>query len=73
MDIAVDVKFFGTIGSESKFFVLLTILITSSSFGAPTLTLNRVSTILWIFIGLLLQYLYFEGKQKEKIDISKVA
>lgn len=42
--------------SESKLFGLLVLLIIGASIGSPILTLNRVSVVLWIFIGMLYQY-----------------
>lgn len=46
--------------SESKLFVMLVILIIGSDFGSPTLTLHRITIVLWIFIGMLYQYYYAE-------------
>lgn len=48
--------------SETKLFIGLIILIAGASIGSPILTLNRVSLVLWIFIGLLLQVFYMENK-----------
>lgn len=52
------------LSSETKFFFFLVVLIILSSFGAPVLTLNRSSAILWVFIGLLLNYLSLQMKGK---------
>lgn len=60
---------------ESKLFILLIVLIIGTGIGAPTLTLNRSSVILWVFIGLLFQYFYYqktEVKQKKEIDLSQM-
>lgn len=53
--------------SETKFFIGLSVLILGVSFGAPVLTLNRVSLILWVFIGLLNQYFYFSNCQENNV------
>ena len=45
--------------SESKFFIFIFLLVVGASFGTPILTLNRVSVVLWVFIGLLVQYFYY--------------
>lgn len=50
-------------GPESKFFFLLLILIIGGSFGSPVFTLNRVSIVLWVFLGLLYQYYNLERMQ----------
>lgn len=60
-------------GSESKFFFLITLLIIGSSLGAPVLTLNRVATVLWVFIGLIIHYFYFsivkEPVSEEEVEV----
>ena len=53
--------------SETQFFIGLSVLIWGVSFGAPVLTLNRVSLILWVFIGLLNQYFYFSNCQENNV------
>lgn len=54
--------------SESKLFISLVILIIASNFGSPTLTLNRVSIVIWVFLGVLIQYFHLERTSiKEKL------
>ncbi|WP_239632965.1 hypothetical protein [Paenibacillus sp. H1-7] len=48
--------------SESKMFSRLTMLIILGSFGVPVLTLNRISVVLWVMVGLLLQYYWVQKK-----------
>jgi len=56
---AIKFLILGKLNSESKFFSLIVILIIGSSVGVPVLTLNRVSIVLWVFVGLLIQYSHF--------------
>ncbi|AQQ54202.1 hypothetical protein [Planococcus lenghuensis] len=56
---------------ESKFFLLINLLIIGSSIGSPTLTLNRVSLVMWIFIVLLLQFFHIERVDNNKITEAK--
>lgn len=71
---------------ESKLFGLMILLIIGAGAGAPVLTLNRVSTVMWVLIYLILQYFHFakngsvaepvetinEPKKKRKRIIKKV-
>jgi len=43
--------------AETKLFLGLFVLIIVGGLGAPILTLNRSSIVIWVFVGLLLQYL----------------
>lgn len=69
------IKFYSytKLSSETKLFIGLALLIIIASFGAPVLTLNRSSVIVWLFIGLLLNYLSYtiqnraEGKTEPDI------
>jgi hypothetical protein len=60
--------------SETKFFVGITILIIVASFGAPVFTLNRSSVIVWLFLGLLLNYLssVIQNVNKTESEVSGV-
>lgn len=61
-------------GAESRIFMLITMLIIGSSIGAPVLTLNRVSTVIWVFIGLLLQHYHIKFSEEditEQVEIVK--
>jgi hypothetical protein len=49
--------------AESKLFFLITMLIIGSSLGSPVFTLNRVSIVLWVFLGLLHQYYTIEKSE----------
>ncbi|MGE7650478.1 hypothetical protein ACQKM1_22285 [Peribacillus frigoritolerans] len=64
--------FYTKFSSETKFFIGITLLVIIASFGSPVFTLNRSSVILWLFIGLLLNYLSFviqnkAGEQTEPV------
>lgn len=56
--------FYANTSPEFKLFFYLFILVIGSGFGAPVLTLNRSSIILWVFIGLTLQFLSLYVKEK---------
>lgn len=58
--------------SELRLFLLLTILILFSNIGAPVFTINRSSTVLWVFLGLLFQFFYFEHKKYKKIGHERI-
>lgn len=63
------------ISSETILFLSLVAIIIMGSFGAPVLTLNRSSVILWALVGLLLRYLSlvktykFQEQKNNKIQI----
>lgn len=65
----IKISFYTKNSSETKFFIGITLLVIIASFGSPVLTLNRSSVILWLFIGLLLNYLSFRIQNKNKTDI----
>ncbi|MGK7376402.1 hypothetical protein ACSFXN_01100 [Planococcus sp. 1R117A] len=54
---------------EFKLFLALVLITIFGGLGAPVLTLNRSSVVLWVFLGLLLQFLSI--LMKEKIVNSK--
>lgn len=66
---------FVTIGynSELRFFIGLVALIALGGLGAPTLTINRASVVLWVMALILLQYLCQVKTQryKNKIELEE--
>jgi hypothetical protein len=51
--------------SESKYFVMIVLLIFLGSFGVPILIINRSSIIIWVLISLLLRYYQVSKHCKE--------
>jgi hypothetical protein len=41
---------------ETKLFLGIVIMVTFAGFGAPVFTLNRVSILVWVTLGMLIQY-----------------
>lgn len=54
---------------ERKLYWFITLVVIVGSFGAPMLTLNRSSAILWLFICMLMQHLYLAIRSENQSKV----
>ncbi|EGI2114813.1 hypothetical protein FH832_002877 [Listeria monocytogenes] len=59
--------------AESRFLICIAIIIVLSSSGAPVLTLNRSSVIVWMFLSILISYLSLKAAEKPQEQVTVVS